>query len=948
MNADQWAFRCPGLASLFPSGIPLAADGGLTFALRGRPGAGKTVLALHIAVSNCLLAGGHIAVFDLEQGTSLTGSLLDSLIHAWCQENAAADDLPSVRDRIHYIDARVMSKRALMADIQELAAEWDDRGDVDKSHSLFLIDSLNAVNDGTFERSEFDVGVRSEVVRKGFALMATCESGLGDGHDLPWLDYLADVVLDLGTNTSHSYSWRTVEVTKCRNAYHVRGVHPFIVRTTDKGKGLKLTVFPSLAAKLQSWRNELERQEDGGLSSSPAQVSLGIGDFDAMVGRVARRSSTAYVGTRACRKTPCALHFALPAESGDRTLVVSLGVDEAGVASVASDYRDLQCLLDPSRPGRFREDIVRFRYIWPGYITPPKLIAEIERLIDEHDICKAIVMDLCQISECFPLLHADGVFLAALVQLFRVKTVTSLFVDTVPRTAAIEGVLESHIATLADNVVEFRHLFFYGQEHLGVNVRRRHGFSSQARRGESFFELRTEEADGGKRIIEAKTALEGFVGLFSDAPRPSPITLFVFQSNTAQGLYNDRIEQLLEAAFPALRKDKDLKVHRMSPGDAAFHLRGLQFAIRAPQPDVRLAMLDQFWVGELSGQLSAVPAGMTPCKERYLDDVKGYGNAWPHYLNVGVLAALGDWSSPREGQFSFNNWQEVARDAHTLWDRHAQPVGWDYAPSHLFDFDKRSPESWSCMLLEVLGSAGLFEGGPNQPVEVKLSEPAALDQISAFLEVFWVGRTDRQRELHRLRDAYAAAPARFIETDVVQQGTRPLLLRCWYSDLASSASAVAANSTLGPVRLSHVPGGRGVRGEWYWGVIASGSSDVVGWKVVELLSGDEISGRKFDFGIGLPPEKAYYEPESGYASVDPSQTLAQVKAHIWDEAISRSRISHYPSISPILRRFLYEVLILDPAESDVRQRVESIAKAFDKRIRDVTSAPNRDPVPPAK
>ncbi len=915
--------RGEGLSFLLPA-VRYPPGKGLTIAVRGYPGAGKTIVSLWLALSAFLDAGGRMAIFDLEQGEWQTRELLKSLRPEWVEKGVnPVTDI----EKMLYVDARVMTKQILIDYVQQIAAEWEKSRAPGAPPDIIVVDSINGVRDGPFEREELE-RIRFEAVEKGVWLLATCESGLGIPNDHRWLEFVADIVLLLGTELKGSYSRRTIEVLKCRNTAHIRGKHVFSLSSRDPMGGvsarLSVKLYPSLAARLSKWEWHHHKTDRTG-----EKESLRIEELDTMVANVPRRSATAYVGTRACRKTPCALHFALPGvrQNGDcgsgRTLIVSLGLDEGALAAIASDYKALAEGLLETRPAlRFRGDLVEFYAVRPGYVSPEVVVQRVNRILREKkDIDRAVVTDICQLAERLPLLKDDPAFLAAMVELFRVHEVSALFVESAPRGAMAGTVLESSIASLVDNVIEFRHLFFYGSDHIGVTVRRRHGAKPEA----GFRELR-DEWDGGKQIVKVERNLDDFTGLFSDAPRLCPITLFLYHSNEVQKEFNNQMDRMVRAAFPGLNEAEIRKIP-VNPRDASFHLFGLRFATGQPQPDVRVAMLDEFWVRHLGDRL----APMTEEIERELPKsivTDADRRSYPHYLNVGVFASF-DVETCRalkpetdlKGWQAFDDWAAEK----------AQPGSGARA---VFGFDASSPESWSSMLLEVLASVGTFDSNTER---IRVDEDESLNELLAFRSVFWRGR-DLAVGLKELRRAHSATTIAEERRDLLRTDRKPealpLLFRCWYSDLTAFVKNKEAGDdvSIASPRIFAVPGGRGMRGEWAWGVSRSSRNVSLGWRLVGLLSSEEMATRKYEWGVGLPATVRFYNGKGAYMSVDPTQDLAWVRASILEPAVSRRQIANYPIVAPLLQGFLYDLLTLPVDSANVRAEVTKLASRYQVHI----------------
>jgi len=907
-----------GLRFLLRGGFRYTPGRGLTLVVRGPAGSGKSLFIADLVMNGFWRAGARVAFFDLDQGITQTQTLIRAVLLG--RGHTEVPGFPH-GDRFDFHQEGSRQRQGLQELVDKVATDWPDASESQTPQGIIVVDSINGVEDAPFERSQFAM-MQAQVVGKGHWFVVSSEDRSADDRQHPWLDYVADILICLDSRERLDYKARTIEIVKYRNAYHVRGAHPFVMRGVGEG-GIRLCIYPSLASKLRWWIKGSEEERDRPL----VRLGPGIDGLDKMLGGgVPAASSTAYVGLRASKKTPCALHFAVRgmAPKRDRqgpqkrTLVVSLGVGHVQLASIASDYEVLHSKLLASPDKReFDKALVHFHYVPPGYITAEKLIADIEELIKDREFDGAIISDLRQVQERFPLLEDDPLLVAALARLFYQYDVTSLFVETVPALSD-EGssiALPAKVAMVVDNVVEFRHLFFYGADHLGVTVRRRHG--AQAESG--FRELKTEDvwderAERHRSRIALVRSLEGFTDLFSGVPRAAPVTLFLYEENDIQRSFNQYLVSFLEAAFPGLG-EAERNVRRFGPRTASSYLSGIHLATPAPQPDIRVAMVDEFWRSELRERLARMPREMLDrMRDRF---VEGDEETYPHYLNVGLMVALGSHAcsiAERVPERGVPTWDDLLGLSADL-----ERDGLLEEGRPFFDFDRSAPESWSCMLLEILASSA-----PQTPDEDLLSALVSDDGVAAlasFHKVFWRHRA-RQASIDQLCHDYVR-PEEAVWRKTDQQ---PVFRRCWYTNLAQYFGGFGTGSCR-DVRTLPLPGGRSTAGEWYWGVIAGGASEEIGWKLVEWLSSEEVNARKYSAGVGLPAEKRYYEEDAAYPSLDPACSLSWVKGRLWHNPIRRTKIKKYATLSPVLSQFLLGMLLLDPLPpAELPGRIKEMAQ----------------------
>ncbi|UCC68970.1 MAG: hypothetical protein JSV79_03355 [Armatimonadota bacterium] len=987
--------------------------------VRGQAGTGKTIFVADFVLGTLWQDNHcHVAVFDIEQGEEQARGLVQALGHLELPphskltgETGEEPNAELTEQGLWYHDLWACDWDKLRETVYELIGVWrsekNGKRKVSPGQGVIVIDSLNALGPSPVDRAELR-SLRVSINRdEGWWLVVVCEADPGEDRNYGYLDYETDILLWLTAERPgpKEHSRRMLEIVKCRNAAHIRGRHHFAISSPDTRAThpppepgeppgpLQFRVFPSLASNLNKFAVTIRAQEEEARErrprgpEEPPRERSGISGLTEMLGDgLPVASATAYVGPPGSRKGPCAFHFALQ-DDGElklgRTLIMSLGSDEPAVAALASDYKPLrQKLLQPDDKRRFRSDErVVFRMLPPGYASAAACVSDIVNWLDRLNPDRVIITDLSQLKQQFPVVETEAdPFLSTLVQLFRAKRVTALFVETTPeepepRTRAS---VWSRVGGLVDNLVEFRHLFFYGAMHLGVSVTRRDGAAAE----KGFWELRTREGARPEegRTLEAADNLHGFTDLLTREPRHAPLNIYVYADTELQRTFNKRLAAMIGRALPGVPHTQRL-VRTFGAGDACYTFRALEHATDRPQPDIRIATIDEFWVRRL---LTDGPSKLSKCpKELYKQMV----NRWivqepthvPWYLNVGLIAALGLCDDAME-RFDKEYDERAGTSWADFWNiakQELKRIGQEHTCA--FDFGKDASESWSCLLLEVLSSAGTFvtcpESGDVQ--RFQLSPKEAVEELSAFCELFWLGRDQHpEAELQCLRAQYLSTIRPTDTTDIGDEqgqnadGERtaaseerlqaghadartasapaqdklresplsPLFRRLWYAELTQLLDTCPELRHGAAILRPPGKGDRGqaMRGEWYWCVISGGASDRTGWEIVNWLTAEAIATRQYVAGIGLPAHSFFYktrkqsegrskDAEGVFPAADGKRNLTWVTDKLWKPGLRRARIAEYPWIAPLLANLLFQILCLG-AEQTGKQLRQTVAQ----------------------
>jgi KaiC/GvpD/RAD55 family RecA-like ATPase/transcriptional regulator with XRE-family HTH domain len=444
----------PQLRFLFDGGLLARVHGGVIASVYGAPGSCKTTLAVQIAAA--FASAGEISLYLAADETM--ESFMDRLSFLGYQPRSVGCDYPkfavsrvSEQFCLHPLD--------LWDDLdQHLPKDWPQGASGPSTGHLFLVqipnrrdflanrgqfihnlnwllarvdpqevklcgtflDSVDAVVKGA-ERSTYEDLFRfSRKARAvGFFISET-----SNPEALKLRSHLADIVIKMGFRTRvGSFKERVIEIEKCRSQSHIRGEHMLAVHHSDG-----LVVYPSVQSLLSVWRRRIRTHH------TPQTVSWTIPGLNLMseLGLDLQRGEPILLcGPRSTLKLPLALGFLLSegqgADSGS-TLLVSLRDDEASILHSTEWFPELHSLLnDRQRSGWF--SVAHFP---PDYVTAERFIHWVQRRLRQakvsgRPVTRVVFSNLGQLDSNSPALKEEPLFIPALIELFRRKRISSLF-----------------------------------------------------------------------------------------------------------------------------------------------------------------------------------------------------------------------------------------------------------------------------------------------------------------------------------------------------------------------------------------------------------------------------------------------------------------------------------------------------------------------------------------
>jgi len=434
--------------------------------------------------------------------------------------------------------------------------------------------------------------------------------------------YAADVVIRLGLTTHQiGFRERFIEIVKAKNQFYYRGKHPCSVVSLLGGdrpgpEALGLVVYPSVTAQL-SWLKRIRDHREQGkndratgstLASNGGKYVLGIDSLDDRIQRYVRATgaqnaaesatgTAGYIIDGSCsvlvsdldaKATEIALHFAL---SSSPAVFISTLHEVKDLERIAGRFDKLRAALGNGKRV--------FRFFPTEHISGAKLLRDIDHLIFEARLRKedsqepvTVVLDnVFELRSKFPLVVSGESFLMALFELFRVRRVTCLVVDTVRAGEARNPIEVSVAAGLADNVFLLRHVEFQSRPHHVFSVLKLLG----ARTPELLWDL-DERTEDGKVSLEAADTFALYTNVLSGRPEPIPITLTLYMDQKDSPFHNyllGQVQALQESFGP------NIKARLYGPDEYAKVQATLTSADTHQRAECHVVALDEFWLEKL-------------------------------------------------------------------------------------------------------------------------------------------------------------------------------------------------------------------------------------------------------------------------------------------------------------------------------------------------------------
>lgn len=474
MSNDQLKTNVSGLDEILGGGIAVPSTEskhGMILLLKGRPGTGKTTLALQLALAACSWPElvGRVRYFSCEQtkeslndrGNKICNGPMPPLVEidAVVAKGEEAQK-PSEESKLSSEKAGLAWARYI---VRQLA---DGRTPQPGTRPVIVVDGLNLLD--REEKSQLDLRVFVDALR-WHCRLAILNYDTGETSSSS-LDFMADMVIHLKGEVGEQplkYYLNKLSILKSRFQPCALGWHQY--KIGEYG----MRVYPSLHYWGSKTGSIEERWKDSYMALPTLESQKGeAGDANEELGellgriigaKIRRGSCTVILGPRRTHKTLLTLDFLRSwNETSGSGLLVSLMDNQGTIAqqrtSVCNTICQNRCPKEKRGMKCFNNTyLLHFR---PGCISSDEFFSVlIDRLtrnvmkeLADQSIERLVFWDLTQLGTRFPLLAADPLFVPMLMDYLKNRDqpkpgITSLFMGA-PNTE-----LGRSASAVADNVL---------------------------------------------------------------------------------------------------------------------------------------------------------------------------------------------------------------------------------------------------------------------------------------------------------------------------------------------------------------------------------------------------------------------------------------------------------------------------------------------------------------
>ncbi len=476
-----------GLDELLRGGFLLPkSDRGLIVLIKGRPGAGKTSLALQIAEGACQwqdddkLKTSGVYYFTCEQlkkdiesrfkEISIGKSIKKGTLHFFAWDDYLKSRTHNIQNEL---EQPLEPKSPLLIWIDSVVSKISKfrKSQIPK---LLLLDGLNMLD--VKERSLVEEHDLIELLRKSCSVAIIIHDTVAEQYAA--IDFMADMIIELyGEKTVYPphYYINQISIIKSRYQSTALGWHQYKIEKN----GIK--VFPSIHFRA-SRLNAMTQRLDFSRKSIAEHLSMNsdlyfnekeknqpaIQDFISEIlgpKNLKKGSCTVILGSRRTMKTILTLDFlrAEGHESGNGSLLLSLLDNQGTIIEQARILCSLRCIK--SQPCKEHLECFQKMYLLhfrPGCIHPDEFIDALEERLrygiedSTKNISRFAFWDLTQLEDRFPLLNNEPLFLPLLMDHLKnspypnnsePRKITSIFMGA-PNTQ-----LGKMASAMADNVL---------------------------------------------------------------------------------------------------------------------------------------------------------------------------------------------------------------------------------------------------------------------------------------------------------------------------------------------------------------------------------------------------------------------------------------------------------------------------------------------------------------
>lgn len=469
-----------GLDEILAGGLPRKR----LYLVRGRPGTGKTTLAMQFLMEGRRNGepGLYITLSETKEELELVAQS-----HGWSLEGISLIELSVIEERL-----RPESQSTLLhpAGIElNRTVELLEEEVVKRKPQRVVLDSLAELRLMTQSPLRYR---RQILALKNFFASRDCtvlflDDGSVDASDLQ-IESIAHGVVELEhLRPEYGAERRRLSVLKLRGVRFRGGYHDYVIRTGG------LEVFPRLVAA--EHHSDFEREN----------ITSGIPELDQLLGGgLDRGTSTLFIGPAGSGKSTLALAYARAAAArGESTAIFAF---DENTGTLRTRARSLGIDLDQM----IEERKIRLQQVDPAELAPGEFAAIVQDLVENEQV-KVIVLDsLNGYLNAMP----DERFL--LIQLHELLTFLAQHGVTTILVIAQHGLLGNNMQSpvdltyLADTVVMLRYFEFAGAIKKAISVVKKRSGSHE----ETIRELVLSKDEG----IRVGQPLKEFRGVLSGTP----------------------------------------------------------------------------------------------------------------------------------------------------------------------------------------------------------------------------------------------------------------------------------------------------------------------------------------------------------------------------------------------------------------------------------------------
>jgi circadian clock protein KaiC len=280
----------PGLDAVLHGGLLRQA----VYMVRGKPGAGKTILANQLCFNHAARGGKVLYVTLLSETHERMLFNIGQL---------SFFDARRIPEQIAYLSAYTIYEQGGLKGLADMLRREARTGEA----SLLVVDGLVTVEESPLTSNDFKKFIHDMQIHASMqgatVILLSSAGGDPDGPE----HTMVDGVIEVRDNRVGKRRERELEVTKFRGSDCLPGGHAFAISTRG------ITVFPRLESML--------RDPDPGETDVPLKISTGIDDLDtALHGGLRASSTTVLFGPTGSGKTTLGLHFLNRSSAAERGL----------------------------------------------------------------------------------------------------------------------------------------------------------------------------------------------------------------------------------------------------------------------------------------------------------------------------------------------------------------------------------------------------------------------------------------------------------------------------------------------------------------------------------------------------------------------------------------------------------------------------------------------------